>query len=48
MAYVLSEMSVSMEGLDCDAVPCHFCHVIDGYASVELAVMSRSSDVPPK
>jgi len=42
MAYILSVMSVAMEGLDCDAVLCHFRHAIDGYASVELAVMSRS------
>jgi hypothetical protein len=42
MAYILSVMSMAMEGLGCEDVPGHFRHAIDGYASLELAVRSRS------
>lgn len=42
MAYVLSVMSVAMEVVDCDDVPGHIRHAIDGYACVVLTVMSRN------
>jgi len=32
VAYILSGMSVAMEGLDCDDVSGHLRHAIDGYS----------------